>query len=83
MSLGGRELPLPAAKRDEILRRAELARRELRNLEGDSLSAQGKQRLGWVLHDLDVIVASALHDIVADIDEPALHLRRQRDPYAR
>jgi hypothetical protein len=66
-------------EREEILRRAELARRELHMLEGDGLSAQGKQRLTWVIHDLDVIVASALQQILDDVDSPSERPRRQRD----
>ncbi|MDX6505319.1 MAG: hypothetical protein QOE29_2444 [Gaiellaceae bacterium] len=70
---------MPAAQGEEILKRAELARRELRSLEHDGLSAQGRQRLGWVLHDLDVIVATALQQIVDDVESPSTHVRRQRD----
>ena len=65
------------APRDEILRRAELARRELQALALDPLPAQSRQRLSWVLHDLDVIVTTALQEILAD-DGPATRSRRQR-----
>src|SRR4051794_23343076 len=54
--LCGHREGMPATQREEILRRAELARRELHMLEGDGLSAQGTQRLSWIIHDLDVIV---------------------------
>jgi hypothetical protein len=66
-------------EREEILKRAELARRELRALAGDDLSAQARQRVGWVIHDLDVIVAAALQQIIDDVDSPSTHVRRQRE----
>jgi hypothetical protein len=67
---------MAAAEREEILKRAELAQRELRSLEGE-VSAHARQRLGWVIHDLEVIAASALQEIVDDVDGP--RVRRQRD----
>jgi hypothetical protein len=70
---------MPATEREEILRRAELARKELRSLPVDGLSPQSRQRLGWVIHDLDVIVATALQEIVDDVDSPSFHVRRHRD----
>jgi hypothetical protein len=70
---------VPAVEREEILKRAELARRELRLLAGDGLSAQGKQRLGWVIHDLDVIVASTLQEILDDVEPPRARAHSQRD----
>jgi hypothetical protein len=66
-------------EREEILKRAELARRELRALAGDDLSAQARQRVGWVIHDLDVIVAAALQQIIDDVESPSTHVRRQRE----
>jgi hypothetical protein len=66
-------------EREEILKRAELARRELRGLLEDGLSPQGRQRLGWVIHDLDVIVATALQEILDDVDSPSTYIRRQRE----
>jgi hypothetical protein len=66
-----------AHDRDEILRRAELARKELRALAEEPLPAQAKQRVAWVLHDLEVIAATALQEILAD-DGPATRSRRQR-----
>jgi hypothetical protein len=74
-----KEDKLPAADSEGILKRAELARRELRALAGDDLSAQARQRVGWVIHDLDVIVAAVLQEIIDDVDSPSTYVRRQRE----
>jgi hypothetical protein len=51
----------------------------LRALTTDDLPAQARQRVGWVIHDLDVIVAAVLQEIIDDVDSPRTHVRRQRD----
>jgi hypothetical protein len=61
---------VPVVESEEILKRAELVRKELRALTEEPLSAQGQQRISWVLHDIDLIVAAALRGILADDTAP-------------